>query len=50
MSVFLGYKLGSGSEKASGAGREARKSMEVGQAGLYLFLPAHLAYQKQGGK
>jgi hypothetical protein len=48
--LFLGYKLGSGSEKAGGAGREARKSMEVGQAGLYLFLPAHLAYQKQGGK
>jgi len=49
MSVFLGYKLGSGSEKASGAGREARKSMEGG-AGLCLFLPALPAYQKQGGK
>ena len=29
---FLGYKLGSGGEKAGGAGREARKSME-GRAG-----------------
>jgi len=28
--LFWGYKLGSGSEKAGGAGREARKSMEVG--------------------
>jgi hypothetical protein len=46
---FFGYKLGSGSEKAGGAGREARKSMEVG-AGLCLFLPALPAYQKQGGK
>ena len=47
--LFLGYRIGSGGEKAGGAGREARKSMEGG-AGLYLFLPAHLAYQKQGGK
>jgi len=28
--LFWEYKLGSGSEKGSGAGREARKSMEVG--------------------
>jgi len=47
--LFLGYRIGSGGEKAGGAGREARKSMEGG-AGLYLFLPALPAYQKQGGK
>ena len=48
--LFWGYKLGSGSEKAGGAGREARKSMGVGLAGLCPFLPALPAYQKQGGK
>ena len=47
---FFGYKLGSGSEKAGGAGREARKSMEVGLAGLYLFLPAPPCPSKAGRK
>ena len=47
---FFGYKLGSGSEKGSGAGREARKSMEVGLAGLYLFLPAPPCPSKAGRK
>jgi len=48
--LFWGYGLGSGGEKAGGAGREARKSMEGGLAGLCVFLPAHPAHQKQGGK
>jgi hypothetical protein len=48
--LFWGYRIGSGGEKAGGAGREARKSMEVGQAGLYLFLPAPPCPSKAGRK